>query len=285
MRMYHLVEAESLWALSQRGAVNLPQVKELQDKLRAAGFDPGPSDGWYGQKTADAVRQYQQANNLPVDGDAGPQTLSRLGMSISQAATNIQQTPNIDTTQQTQTRNTSQAGNTTQVDRVARAADQGGQELAQLIIAGLLGYGLYRAARQAGQNPPPLGSNPTPVIPGTPAPTPVTTPTRGLVQGSSNRDAANAVRAVSQNEFELTYWQSNSSSQRSFMDVELNPRGQLATGYRQLTDDYRARNEYEAMVARYVRRQIQLIPGNISSLSVGIYSDGRLLESFATYLG
>jgi len=80
MKMYHLVEAESLWALSQRGAVNLPQVKELQDKLRAAGHDPGASDGWYGKKTADAVRAYQEANGLKVDGDAGPQTLSKLGM-------------------------------------------------------------------------------------------------------------------------------------------------------------------------------------------------------------
>jgi peptidoglycan hydrolase-like protein with peptidoglycan-binding domain len=80
MKMHHLVEAESIWALSQRGTVNLPQVKALQDKLRAAGHDPGASDGWYGQKTADAVRSYQQANNLKVDGDAGPQTLASLGM-------------------------------------------------------------------------------------------------------------------------------------------------------------------------------------------------------------
>lgn len=80
MKMYHLVEAESLWALSQRGAVNLPQVKELQDKLRAAGHDPGASDGWYGKKTAAAVRAYQEANGLTVDGDAGPQTLGKLGM-------------------------------------------------------------------------------------------------------------------------------------------------------------------------------------------------------------
>ena len=80
MRIFHLVEAESLWALSQRGAVNLPQVKDLQDKLRAAGFDPGASDGWYGKKTADAVRAYQEANGLTVDGDAGPQTLGKLGM-------------------------------------------------------------------------------------------------------------------------------------------------------------------------------------------------------------
>lgn len=80
MRIFHLVEAESLWALSQRGGVNLPQVKELQDKLRAAGFDPGASDGWYGKKTAAAVRAYQEANGLTVDGDAGPQTLGKLGM-------------------------------------------------------------------------------------------------------------------------------------------------------------------------------------------------------------
>jgi len=84
MKMYHLVEAESLWALSQRGAVNLPQVKELQDKLKAAGHHPGDSDGWYGQKTANAVRAYQEANGLKVDGDAGPQTLAKLGMADAQ---------------------------------------------------------------------------------------------------------------------------------------------------------------------------------------------------------
>ena len=96
MRIYHLVEAESLWALSQRGSVNLPQVRDLQDKLRAAGFDPGPSDGWYGQRTANAVRAYQQANNLAVDGDAGPQTLGSLGMAGAQQ-TPAQPTPPAET--------------------------------------------------------------------------------------------------------------------------------------------------------------------------------------------
>ena len=80
MRMYHLVEAESLWKLSSNGTVNLPQVAELQKKLKAAGFDPGKIDGWYGQRTANAVRSYQQAKNLTVDGDAGPQTLASLEM-------------------------------------------------------------------------------------------------------------------------------------------------------------------------------------------------------------
>ncbi len=96
MRIYHLVESESLWALSQRGSVNLPQVRDLQDKLRAAGFDPGPSDGWYGQRTANAVRAYQQANNLAVDGDAGPQTLGSLGMAGAQQ-TPAQPTPPAET--------------------------------------------------------------------------------------------------------------------------------------------------------------------------------------------
>jgi hypothetical protein len=93
MKMYHLVEAESLWALSQRGAVNLPQVKELQDRLRAAGHDLGASDGWYGQKTANAVRAYQEANGLKVDGDAGPQTLAKLGMASAQQTKAVATSP------------------------------------------------------------------------------------------------------------------------------------------------------------------------------------------------
>ena len=93
MKMHHLVEAESIWALSQKGTVNLPQVKTLQDKLRAAGHDPGASDGWYGQKTANAVRSYQQANNLKVDGDAGPQTLASLGMGGANTSTPAETPP------------------------------------------------------------------------------------------------------------------------------------------------------------------------------------------------
>ena len=53
-------------------------VKDLQNKLKAAGFDPGPIDGIYGPKTAAAVRKYQKAKGLTVDGLAGPQTLGSL---------------------------------------------------------------------------------------------------------------------------------------------------------------------------------------------------------------
>lgn len=54
------------------------EVRKLQDQLRAAGFDPGISDGIYGNKTASAVTAYQKANNLTIDGIAGSQTLGSL---------------------------------------------------------------------------------------------------------------------------------------------------------------------------------------------------------------
>ncbi len=53
-------------------------VEDLQTKLKEAGFDPGPIDGKFGPATAAAVRAYQQANGLQVDGIVGPQTRGAL---------------------------------------------------------------------------------------------------------------------------------------------------------------------------------------------------------------
>jgi spore germination protein YaaH len=55
-----------------------PEVKELQQSLRAAGFDPGPIDGVFGPRTAAAVRSFQQSRGLKVDGIAGPITRAAL---------------------------------------------------------------------------------------------------------------------------------------------------------------------------------------------------------------
>lgn len=55
-----------------------PAVKEMQQKLKEAGFDPGPIDGAFGAKTKAAVEAYQKANGLKVDAIAGPETLGEL---------------------------------------------------------------------------------------------------------------------------------------------------------------------------------------------------------------
>jgi len=52
------------------------EVKRLQSKL------PVAEDGKFGSKTEKAVREYQQHNNLTVDGLAGNQTLTALGISV-----------------------------------------------------------------------------------------------------------------------------------------------------------------------------------------------------------
>ncbi len=58
------------------------RVKELQLQLGALGLEPGRVDGRYGPMTTDAVRRFQRAHDLPVDGVADPVTLSALKASV-----------------------------------------------------------------------------------------------------------------------------------------------------------------------------------------------------------
>lgn len=53
-------------------------VRRLQAALSRVGFDPGPQDGRFGPLTLAAVRAYQAARGLVVDGVVGPQTWTRL---------------------------------------------------------------------------------------------------------------------------------------------------------------------------------------------------------------
>lgn len=52
----------------------------IQQKLIDAGFDPGPVDGVWGQKTLDAVVAFQKAKGLTPDGIVGPVTRKALGL-------------------------------------------------------------------------------------------------------------------------------------------------------------------------------------------------------------
>ncbi|MBI5042294.1 MAG: peptidoglycan-binding protein [Nitrospirae bacterium] len=51
-------------------------VKRLQ---RALGFPEGRIDGIFGKETDKAVRDFQRANGLKIDGRAGPATWAELG--------------------------------------------------------------------------------------------------------------------------------------------------------------------------------------------------------------
>src|SRR5262245_29092245 len=49
-------------------------VADVQKRLTALGYAPGPVDGEYGTATAAAVRAFQRDNKLEVDGVVGPET-------------------------------------------------------------------------------------------------------------------------------------------------------------------------------------------------------------------
>ena len=48
-----------------------PAVRDLQAALKTLGHDPGPADGVFGPRTERAVRAFQQAREIPVDGIVG----------------------------------------------------------------------------------------------------------------------------------------------------------------------------------------------------------------------
>ena len=68
----------------QRDAEGDPAlIRELQQALTAAGYEPGPADGTYGEQTEAAVVAFQQANGLSVDGRVGPETAAALNSALA----------------------------------------------------------------------------------------------------------------------------------------------------------------------------------------------------------
>ncbi len=64
-----------------------PAVRDLQNKLKAAGFNPGAADGVFGPRTKAAVLSFQRAQGISVDGIVGPQTWGKLNRTGGPAPT------------------------------------------------------------------------------------------------------------------------------------------------------------------------------------------------------
>lgn len=62
-------------------------VTRLQKALIALGYYTGSADGYFGSGTEDAVRAYQQARELQVDGVAGRATLRKINSDVQSGVT------------------------------------------------------------------------------------------------------------------------------------------------------------------------------------------------------
>ena len=54
------------------------EVKKLQKRLAASGFDAGTADGVFGPKTEAALKAFQESAGIAADGIAGPATNAAL---------------------------------------------------------------------------------------------------------------------------------------------------------------------------------------------------------------
>jgi peptidoglycan hydrolase-like protein with peptidoglycan-binding domain len=61
-------------------------VRDIQRRLLALGFNPGPLDGLPGRRTTAAVIALQKATRLEPDGVAGPKTLAVLNKAVGTGA-------------------------------------------------------------------------------------------------------------------------------------------------------------------------------------------------------
>jgi peptidoglycan hydrolase-like protein with peptidoglycan-binding domain len=70
--------ANLMKAYNDGGKKSMPSIKNMQTALSRLGFDPNGLDGKYGNGTFKAVQDFQKANGLSVDGQAGPSTMAAI---------------------------------------------------------------------------------------------------------------------------------------------------------------------------------------------------------------
>jgi hyperosmotically inducible periplasmic protein len=70
---------------SDKATGSQTHVAAAQQALKTNGYNPGPIDGYMGQQTVTAVREFQKREQLPVTGQLTPETLGRLNVGIGGA--------------------------------------------------------------------------------------------------------------------------------------------------------------------------------------------------------
>ena len=61
-------------------------ISQVQERLRALGFDAGPVNGDFGEKTQAALAQFQLSATIPASGQLDDQTLAKLGIQRDEQA-------------------------------------------------------------------------------------------------------------------------------------------------------------------------------------------------------
>jgi peptidoglycan hydrolase-like protein with peptidoglycan-binding domain len=61
-------------------------ISQVQEKLRALGFDAGPANGDFGAKTQAALAQFQLSRTIPASGQLDDATLAELGIERDETA-------------------------------------------------------------------------------------------------------------------------------------------------------------------------------------------------------
>ena len=77
-RKLDLTTPNIMKAYNDGGKQAMPTIKNMQTALSRLGFDPNGLDGKYGNGTFKAVQEFQKANGLAVDGQAGPSTMAAI---------------------------------------------------------------------------------------------------------------------------------------------------------------------------------------------------------------
>jgi hypothetical protein len=78
-------------ASQERMVVSPNHIKSAQEALKARGHNPGSVNGKMDEKTQQALRNFQKANNLPATGVLDEKTAEQLGVTLTEEGHSIPQ--------------------------------------------------------------------------------------------------------------------------------------------------------------------------------------------------